>query len=107
MDRKLKILKGVLLLRRVNRSEPKEKQIAFIDKVYTDEMLDEWINQMRSPNENPEDEDVEEADFYLYEDEKAEDSYCPSSTSHDYSPSHPWDAPGMSIKDFIRNTIPI
>ena len=27
--------------------------------------------------------------------------YTPSSTCGDYSPSHPWDAPGMSIKDFI------
>ena len=27
--------------------------------------------------------------------------YCPSSTNGDYSPSNPWDAPGMSIKDFI------
>ena len=25
----------------------------------------------------------------------------PSSTRGDYSPSNPWDAPGMSIKDFI------
>lgn len=30
-----------------------------------------------------------------------DDYYCPSSTSGDYSPSNPWDAPGMSIKDFI------
>ena len=30
-----------------------------------------------------------------------EDDYCPSSTGGDYSPSNPWDAPGMSIKDFI------
>ena len=27
--------------------------------------------------------------------------YSSSSTAGDYSPSHPWDAPGMSIKDFI------
>ena len=27
--------------------------------------------------------------------------YVPSSTNGDYSPSNPWDAPGMSIKDFI------
>ena len=27
--------------------------------------------------------------------------YSPSSTAGDYSPSNPWDAPGMSIKDFI------
>lgn len=31
----------------------------------------------------------------------ANDDYCPSSTYGDYSPSNPWDAPGMSIKDFI------
>ena len=30
-----------------------------------------------------------------------DDDYCPSSTGRDYSPSNPWDAPGMSIKDFI------
>lgn len=27
--------------------------------------------------------------------------YIPSSTMGDYSPSNPWDAPGMSIRDFI------
>jgi len=30
-----------------------------------------------------------------------DDKYCPSSTKRDYSPSNPWDAPGMSIRDFI------
>ena len=30
-----------------------------------------------------------------------EDDYAPSSTNGDYSPSNPWDAPGMSISDFI------
>lgn len=30
-----------------------------------------------------------------------EDEYCPSATRGDYSPSNPWDAPGMSVKDFI------
>lgn len=29
------------------------------------------------------------------------DYYCPSATNGDYSPSNPWDAPGMSIRDFI------
>ena len=29
------------------------------------------------------------------------DEYCPSSTAGDYSPSNPWDAQGMSIRDFI------
>jgi hypothetical protein len=31
-----------------------------------------------------------------------DEKYCPSSTNGDYSPSHPWDAPGMSMRDFIR-----
>ena len=30
-----------------------------------------------------------------------EDDYIPSATAGDYSPSNPWDAPGMSIHDFI------
>ena len=30
-----------------------------------------------------------------------EEEYTPSATRGDYSPSNPWDAPGMSIKDFI------
>lgn len=29
------------------------------------------------------------------------DNYTPSSTNGDYSPRNPWDAPGMSIHDFI------
>jgi hypothetical protein len=30
-----------------------------------------------------------------------DENYIPSSTDGDYSPSNPWDAPGMSIRDFI------
>lgn len=30
-----------------------------------------------------------------------DDEYTPSAENGDYSPSNPWDAPGMSIKDFI------
>jgi len=29
------------------------------------------------------------------------DEYTPSATNRDYGPGNPWDAPGMSIKDFI------
>lgn len=36
-----------------------------------------------------------------YDDGYYPDDYCPSSTSGDYSPSCPWNAPGMSIRDFI------
>lgn len=30
-----------------------------------------------------------------------EEHYCPSATAGDYRPGNPWDAPGMSIRDFI------
>lgn len=33
--------------------------------------------------------------------EEQEDYYCPSATGRDYSPSNPWNAPGMSVRDFI------
>lgn len=29
------------------------------------------------------------------------EEYVPSSENGDYGPSNPWDAPGMSVKDFI------
>lgn len=32
---------------------------------------------------------------------REEEEYIPSAENGDYSPSNPWDAPGMSIKDFI------
>ena len=30
-----------------------------------------------------------------------EGHYTPSATADDYGPSDPWDAPGMSVRDFI------
>lgn len=37
-----------------------------------------------------------------YDEEEFEnEEYIPSSTYRDYGPSNPWDAPGMSVKDFI------
>lgn len=39
--------------------------------------------------------------LYSEESEYEEDDYTPSATRGDYSPSNPWDAPGMSIHDFI------
>ena len=37
----------------------------------------------------------------LNDDELWKEDYIPSSTRGDYGPSNPWDAPGMSIHDFI------
>ena len=42
-------------------------------------------------------------DYDGYDDEPLYDDepYCPSATAGDYGPGNPWDAPGMSIRDFI------
>lgn len=41
------------------------------------------------------DEDYDDTEY------EEEEEYTPSASRHDYSPSNPWDAPGMSIRDFI------
>jgi len=93
MERKLKILKAVLLLRRVNRYQSKEEQIADAEKYYTDQQLDEWIEMLKHPEDGPESEGEPE-----YINEEIQHTSC---TERDYSPSNPWDAPGMSVRDFI------
>ena len=43
-------------------------------------------------------------DMEQYRDATSEDAdshTAPSSTGGDYRPAHPWDAPGMSVSDFI------
>ena len=67
MERKLKILKAVLLLRMVNRNHTKENQIAMVDKHYSDWEIDEWIDYLKNPE-------------YMEPEER-----YPSSTKHDYS----------------------
>lgn len=93
MERRSKILKAVLLLRRINRDQSKEKQIAEVDRYYSDEMLDDWIEALKKPEEETEFEGSPE----IIEEEQR----YTSCTARDYSPSNPWDAPGMSIRDFI------
>lgn len=100
MERKLKILKAVLLLRRFNRYQTKEEQIAEVEKYEID--LDEWIEYLKKPEpETDFEENIDQEIKYLEEDLEREQQYTPSCTAHDYSPSNPWDAPGMCISDFI------
>lgn len=93
MERRSKILKAVLLLRRINRDQSKEEQIAEVDRYYSDEMLDDQIEALKKPEEETEFEGSPE----IIEEEQR----YTSCTARDYSPSNPWDAPGMSIRDFI------
>ena len=47
---------------------------------------------------------LESAKQYEQDDDTSDDTddhYRPCATNHDYSPSSPWNAPGMSVKDFI------
>ena len=45
---------------------------------------------------------TEHTHFYIEKvDDVEDDEYTPSSTNGDYSPSNPWDAPGMKLSDFI------
>ena len=45
---------------------------------------------------------VDDTDYSIEEDKDDHHyHYTPSAENGDYSPSNPWDAPGMSIKDFI------
>lgn len=39
--------------------------------------------------------------FYSATEPAEPEEYIPSCTAGDYSPSNPWDAPGMSVRDFI------
>lgn len=43
----------------------------------------------------------EEEDKPCYGDWEPEEEYTPSASAGDYSPSNPWNAPGMSLSDFI------
>ena len=43
----------------------------------------------------------QEATVTTATDEDTDGSTAPSSIGGDYSPAHPWNAPGMSVSDFI------
>lgn len=139
MNKDLKILKGVLLLRASRKHTAKATMVvseenyeAFLDmfgyRVITkeediesvkscyeyssEEEFEEWLDYLRkdlkkTPEELEEEsriacEEMAEREAQeLYDELHGNDDYCPSSTAGDYSPSNPWDAPGMSIRDFI------
>lgn len=109
MGRDDQILKAVLLLRKTNRYTTKEEQISevkeFFAKGYmTDESLQEWISALKEPDpvesmtEEERERYCEELSMAEWEFERHQYRSC---TARDYSPSNPWDAPGMSVRDFI------
>lgn len=109
IKRKQNILKAVLLLRKVNRYTSKEEQIdevnSWFEKGYmTDAGLQDWISALKEPDPRDswtQDQLDEYYDNLGNEEYNFEQKYCPSCTGADYGPSNPWDAPGMSVHDFI------
>lgn len=88
LPRKQLVLKAVLLLRTVNRYSSKETQLKMMDKYYSTEQLEDYVEHFNDPQPV-----YEEPDYVM--DDSGSEYY-----TH-YSPSNPWDAPGMSIHDFI------
>lgn len=67
-----------------------ELDVVLVDCMVVNEETDEFEHIYRW-FEVPED----------FKEEYNDEEYTPSSTNGDYSPSNPWDAPGMKMSDFI------
>lgn len=99
MEKRLKILKAVLLLKKSGKKESKEKLIEKTEKYYGRD-IDVYIQWLKDPysfeaednEDSPEIEKLEEVD---------EERLYTSCTAGDYTPACPWNAPGMSVRDFI------
>jgi hypothetical protein len=69
---------------------------------YTVEDAKNWIDSLENDSW---DDDDDECDCWIERYEHTFRSFgrrgVRSSTGGDYSPSNPWDAPGMSVRDFI------
>ena len=83
----------------------KDQYIAEMLKAYDSEevyrLLKAWVDEYFS------DEDAEDSVAFfenkieeIYTQE-IDNEYIPSAENGDYSPSNPWDAPGMKLSDFI------
>lgn len=96
------VLHAVLLSRNYEHIS-KEKLIRLYSGVPKEELEDYILHYFDEEDETiGVAEDIcAKAEDDMFSESAAEDHYCPSSTCGDYSPSCPWNAPGMSIHDFI------
>ena len=80
---------------------------AYLECSTDDEIKDLYI--MRVWNEFLNDDQKEQVrrDFYAEPEPEEEDDeeYIPSATNGDYGPGDPWNAPGMSVSDFITGVV--
>lgn len=62
----------------------------------------EWVNCLTYEMAAGEEEERKAASHYgMYEFGSPYERETPSATCGDYGPSNPWNAPGMSVRDFI------
>ena len=110
IQRNLTILKATLLLReRLGVKSSSKEEVIRMGREYTDSQLSLWIDllheEIQKSAETREKETKERIQWEMDNDSPQE--YMKSGreytccTSHDYGPSNPWDAPGMSVRDFI------
>ena len=88
------VLHAVLLVRTVNKCMTKEDDINLYEEFSNDELVD-YIKHFYDP------EPEIDWDTICKEESEYEKQYTPCVTYRDYGSSNPWDAPGMSIRDFI------
>lgn len=101
MTKKLLALKAVLLLRTFNRYSSKEEQIEDALKYYSEKQIEEWIISLKDMIASKDSDNANHYEDVESDECESENFYTPSCTNGDYSPSCPWNAPGMSIADFI------
>ena len=81
----------------------------YVDAENLDEASEKFHSQLNHGEIDFSDGCLTDSDINIEEDDEDEwgepdwddEDYVPSSTRGDYSPSNPWDAPGMKISDFI------
>ena len=94
VSRRELVLHAVLLVRTVNKHMSKERDLELYENLTNAELID-YIEHFYDPQPETNWEEFcgAEAEYEGY--------YTPSATNRDYGPSNPWNAPGMSIHDFI------
>lgn len=94
VSRRELVLHAVLLVRTVNKCMSKKEDIKMYEHLTDAELID-YIEHFYDPQPEI------DWDEFCREEAEYEERYTPCATNRDYGPSNPWDAPGMSIHDFI------
>lgn len=81
---------------------------AYLECSTDDEIKDWYIRRVWNEFLNDDQKEQVRRDFYAEpepEEEDDDEEYIPSATNGDYGPGDPWNAPGMSVSDFITGVV--